>query len=234
MQVVKIGVSFKGTATLQPKYAKIIADEVLKDAGETVAEGAGETAATTAAETGGASEGLSAAAILDVAIPAALILVAVGTVAGVADAFVQRSQNIDMRVGINTARASLFAGLYAGLANGANAGTDELYKKGWEIGNQAYLSAVQQVYTKMKDNLPPPDDIAEAARDAAKKAAAKWNGANAIDLEIRWAFFRNWCEHNHGMLTFQGAAQDAVLSCFGIPNEPESGEHMQYWRARSK
>jgi hypothetical protein len=40
-------------------------------------------------------------------------------------------------------------------------------------------------------------------------------------------------EDNHGYTTFKGAAQDAVLSCFGIPNEPSNGPHMSYWVERS-
>ena len=219
--ILGVAVEYEGTFSvsieLSPEWVEI-SKYILEKLGISVAEDT--------------SLGGSAAAILDVAIPAALALVAIGTIAAVADAFVQRSQNKDMRVGVNTARASLMGGLNAGLSGADSAGGDALYAKGWEFGHQAYTAAIAKLMRQ--PDLPPPDEITAAARNAARKAVGAWKGVAAIDHEIRWAYFRNWVENNHGVTTFMGAAHDAVLSCFGIPMEPITGEHMSYWAGKSE
>lgn len=76
--------------------------------------------------------------MLDVALPAAQALVAVGTIAGVVDAFVQRSQNKDMSRGVTEAYVSLMQGLRAGLSGG-DFGLATASDDAFAIGSTAFV-----------------------------------------------------------------------------------------------
>jgi hypothetical protein len=229
--VVNINVVVEGNGTLQPSFVQIIAGEVIKDA----AADAGATAATTAttaevAETGEAvTEG---AALLEIAIPAALAAVAIGTIAGVADMFVQRANLNALRESVGNAYRSMGSGLRDGLSGGDPKGSDELYMKFYGFGINAYRAAVAKAFQAKE--LPPPDEIAEAARRAADKAVHSWPGLRQAQNEIQWAFFRAWVEQNHGLGTLEPDAQLAISTIWGGPPESPSGEHMKYWASKSR
>lgn len=219
INVAQITVLGKASATVEPQWVKILADAALKEA---------ETAAV---EGGGAGGLATAGAILDVAIPAALAAVAIGTVFGVADMFARKAAMADMGASLAEGIRGLRGGLYDGLANRPNAGGNELYAQGWQIGNGAYMAAVAKL--AQLPELPPPDEIAEAAQAAAKKSVAAWRGFNEVEDRLRWGFFNRWVDENHGPTTFRGHAQAAVQMCWGGPPEASDGPHMKVWVARS-
>jgi hypothetical protein len=219
VEIAQITLALKASSTIEPKWVKIMADEVIKDAEIAVAEGGGTSALATAG------------AILDVAIPAALGAVAVGTVLGVANMFVQKANMDDMNKGLGDAIRGLRSGLYDGLANAPSAGGNELYAEGYKLGNGAYMAAVAKL--AQLPELPPPDEIAASAREAAKKAAGTWKGLATVEDALRWGYFNKWVNQNHGLATFKGDAQQAVLFCFGVANEPSTGPHMKVWVEKS-
>jgi hypothetical protein len=216
---VKGAVQATAIVKAEPDYAGI-AKTVLKDA----------------AETGGGEGALAAAdAALDVAIPLALAGVAIGTVLGVADMFARKAKMDDIKATLYPAIRDLRAGLYAGLSGQAASGSTEMYKGGYDLGHQAYQTAMDKVVgdlVKQRGFPPTPDELKDIQHEAevqARKAIAAWAGVKQIEDRLRWGFFNKWVDENHGYFTFVDAAQDAVLTCFGIGMEPVTGEHMKVW-----
>jgi len=213
----KMSISVQVSAEIAPNYLKIIMDEVvdgLKQAGK----GIGETILTEAA--------------FEAAITAGLAAVAVGTVLGVVDMFVQHANLKNMGAELAAAIRDIRGGLYDGLANRSASGSGDLYKAGYDIGKQGYQNAVNKIVAS-GTTLPPPDEIQAEAEAAAKKAAATWSGLREIEDKLRWGAFKKWVDENHGLGTFVADAQAAVQMCWGGPPEPENGEHMKYWVDRS-
>jgi hypothetical protein len=218
VDVLSITVTVKGSASIEPQYVKIIAEKVI-DASKAAVEDAG-----------GGALGVADVA-LDALIPAALAAVAIGTVAGVIDVFVQQVNLDNLKAGLATAIISLRTGIYDGLSGGAAAGSDALYQQGWNLGHQAYQQAIDKI--AQRADLPPPDEIKAEAQDAAKKAMRSWPAWAQIEDHLRWAFFKKWVDENHGLGTFEGDARLAVQWCFGVVNEDANGPHMKYWADKS-
>ena len=233
IQVGQVSLSVKAAASIEPQWVRMMAEELIKEAG---IEAGAEAAATAAAETaveGGAADagGMSAAAVIEVAIPAALAAVAVGTALGVANMFIQKANMDDMKSGLAAAIRDFRGGLYDGLANATGSGSGELYTQGRALGSDAYQKAGAAFMAKM--DRPPLPDEAPLIREAASKAVTRWSGWGQIENTLRWGFFNRWVDQNHGLGTFKGDAQQAVLWCFGVANEPSTGPHMKVWVEKS-
>jgi hypothetical protein len=211
-----------GEITLQPDWvaiAKELGKEAVEDAAKDAAAGGG---------------GVALGAILDVAIPGALALCAVATIAGVADAFARHADMKNLQAARGKAEGSFDAGIWDGISGGQSKGGDELYQAGWDMAHKAYLAAVAEVWKKVANDPPPPEDIEAAAQQAAKKAIPAWPGRRKALDDIEDALFNAWVGQNHGYTTFLSHAQDAVRACYGIANEPETGPHISKWAAQSE
>lgn len=263
IQLGQASVTVKGSASIEPKWARVMAEELIKDAGidaalETGAEAGAEASVEAGAEAGveagveggveagveagveggveagleaGAGAGSGGAAVLEAAMAAGLAAVAVGTAIGVANMFVQKANMDNLKGSLAAAIRDLRGGLYDGAAGLPASGTGELYAQGHALGGQAYRRAIDLFVAKV--GRPPIPSEIDAVRDIAGKAALRWPGLGQVEDRLRWGFFNRWVDENHGLGTFKGDAQEAVLWCFGVANEPSTGPHMQIWVAKS-
>jgi hypothetical protein len=234
------GVTLKGSvaAVASVKVEPNIA-AIASSIGSTGGAAAGGGAAGGGAAGGGGGALAAADVILDVAIPAALALVAIGTIVGVADMFVQKANLSNLNAALNASIGPLRSGLYEGLAGHAASGSGDMYKAGYDIGHQAYQTALDKYVAdlvKQRGFPPTPDEWPDIQHDAevgAKKAVATWKGLHEIEDRIRAGLWHKWADENNGALTFLSHAQEACQSCFGVPNEPPDGPHMIYWAKKS-
>jgi hypothetical protein len=211
-----ISVTSELSFQVAPQYVKIMADTILeglKKAGKNVAE----TVTTDAA--------------LGFAIDASLVVVAIGTVAGVFNELAKAADQAQLRSQVMLAVNLYTTGLGKAFRGEPSPGSG-WPGAGWNAGKKVFDNAVakaKSLHSNWSD-----DQIREKVIAAASRVETSADVQTAIKRNCGQGFWDRWIDANHGVTTFLGDAKEACTACFGTPVTDNNDPALAAWKKVSK
>jgi peptidoglycan hydrolase-like protein with peptidoglycan-binding domain len=163
---------------------------------------------------------------------AGLILVAVGSVAGLARGLAIAVEEKQLRGELELARNRFGTGMVMALAGLAPPGD-----KWGNLGGQAGQKVFNEALARAKEKFPDMSEIdrRDIAIDACKPSTRIDGAVNAKIAEVVGAgFWTKWIDGHHGVTTFLGDAKRVCGTCFATGPVANNDPRLQEWKNRSE